>query len=422
MSQFVHLHVHTQYSLLDGQASIAGLVDKAIADGMPALAITDHGNMFGIKEFTNYVKKVNGKTKGKISDAEKELAEAIAANDTEKQVEKEAEIAKLKKKILKPIIGCEMYVAQENLLEHVDKRDTGRHLIVLEKNETGYHNLIKLVSKAWTEGFYSHPRTDKHELAKHREGLIICSACLGGEIPRLLSAGRDAEADASVKWWKETFGDDYYIELQRHKATVTRANHDVYEAQMAIEPKLRALAEKYNIKIIASNDVHFTNEDDAEAHDRLICLSTNRLLNDESRMLYTKQEWLKTTDEMTRLFADIPEAISNTLDICDKVEVYSIDHSPIMPNYEIPADFGTEEEYRHRLTEKDLFDEFTRDEHGNVVLNEEDAKAKIKKLGGYEKLYRIKFEADYLKKLAYEGAEKRYKLPLSDEVNERITL
>ena len=421
MSQFVHLHVHTQYSLLDGQASIAGLVDKAIADGMPALAITDHGNMFGIKEFTNYVKKVNGKTKGKISDAEKELAEAIAANDTEKQVEKEAEIAKLKKKILKPIIGCEMYVAQENLLEHVDKRDTGRHLIVLAKNETGYHNLIKLVSKAWTEGFYSHPRTDKHELAKHREGLIICSACLGGEIPRLLSAGRDAEADASVKWWKETFGDDYYIELQRHKATVTRANHDVYEAQMAIEPKLRALAEKYNIKIIASNDVHFTNEDDAEAHDRLICLSTNRLLNDESRMLYTKQEWLKTTDEMTRLFADIPEAISNTLDICDKVEVYSIDHSPIMPNYEIPADFGTEEEYRHRLTEKDLFDEFTRDEHGNVVLNEEDAKAKIKKLGGYEKLYRIKFEADYLKKLAYEGAEKRYKLPLSDEVNERIT-
>ncbi len=421
MSQFVHLHVHTQYSLLDGQASIAGLVDKAIADGMPALAITDHGNMFGIKEFTNYVRKVNGKTKGKISDAEKELAEAIAANDTEKQVEKEAEIAKLKKKILKPIIGCEMYVAQENLLEHVDKRDTGRHLIVLAKNETGYHNLIKLVSKAWTEGFYSHPRTDKHELAKHREGLIICSACLGGEIPRLLSAGRDAEADASVKWWKETFGDDYYIELQRHKATVTRANHDVYEAQMAIEPKLRALAEKYNIKIIASNDVHFTNEDDAEAHDRLICLSTNRLLNDESRMLYTKQEWLKTTDEMTRLFADIPEAISNTLDICDKVEVYSIDHSPIMPNYEIPADFGTEEEYRHRLTEKDLFDEFTRDEHGNVVLNEEDAKAKIKKLGGYEKLYRIKFEADYLKKLAYEGAEKRYKLPLSDEVNERIT-
>ncbi len=421
MNQFVHLHVHTQYSLLDGQASIASLVDKAIADGMPALAVTDHGNMFGIKEFTNYVKKVNGKTKGKISDAEKQLSEATGSGDTERQAELEAEIAALKKKILKPIIGCEMYVAQESLLEHVDKKDTGRHLIVLAKNEKGYHNLIKLVSRAWTEGFYSHPRTDKREIAKHREGLIICSACLGGEIPRLLSAGRDAEADAAVKWWKDTFGDDYYIELQRHKATVTRANHDVYEAQMAIEPKLRALAEKYNIKIIASNDVHFTNEEDAEAHDRLICLSTNRLLNDESRMLYTKQEWLKTTEEMSKLFADIPEALSNTLEISDKVEVYSIDHAPIMPNYEIPADFGTEEEYRQRLTEKDLFDEFTRDEHGNVVLSEEEAHSKIKKLGGYEKLYRIKFEADYLKKLAYEGAEKRYGLPLSDEVNERIT-
>lgn len=421
MNQFVHLHVHTQYSLLDGQASIASLVDKAIADGMPALAITDHGNMFGIKEFTNYVKKVNGKTKGKISDAEKELATARENGETEKCEQLEADISKLKKKILKPIIGCEMYVAQENLLEHVDKRDTGRHLIVLAKNEKGYHNLIKLVSRAWTDGFYSHPRTDKHELAKHREGLIICSACLGGEIPRLLSSGRDAEADAAVKWWKDTFGEDYYIELQRHKATVTRANHDVYEAQMAIEPKLRALAEKYNIKVIASNDVHFTNEEDAEAHDRLICLSTNRLLNDEGRMLYTKQEWFKSTEEMSQLFADIPEAISNTLEICDKVEVYSIDHAPIMPNYEIPEDFGTEEGYRQKLSEKDLFDEFTRDEHGNIVLSEEEAHEKIKKLGGYEKLYRIKFEADYLKKLAYEGAEKRYGTPLSDEVNERIT-
>ncbi len=418
MSQFVHLHVHTQYSLLDGQASIANLVDKAIADGMPALAVTDHGNMFGIKEFTNYVKKVNGKTKGKISDAEKELA---TCDDNEKRAELEATIAKLKKKLIKPIIGCEMYVAQERLNDHVDKKDTGRHLIVLAKSEKGYHNLIKLVSKAWTEGFYSHPRTDKHELAQHREGLIICSACLGGEIPRLLSAGRDAEADASVKWWKDTFGEDYYIELQRHKATVPRANHDVYEAQMAIEPKLIALAKKYDIKIIASNDVHFTNEEDAEAHDRLICLSTNRLLNDESRMLYTKQEWLKTTDEMSRLFADMPEALANTLEISNKVEVYSIDHAPIMPNYEIPADFGTEEEYRQRLTEKDLFDEFTQDEHGNVVLSEEDAHSKIKKLGGYEKLYRIKFEADYLKKIAYEGAAKRYGTPLSDEVNERIT-
>lgn len=418
MNQFVHLHVHSQYSLLDGQASIASLVDKAIADGMPALAITDHGNMFGIKEFTNYVKKVNGKTKGKITDVEKELAETT---DPDKRSELETQIEKLNKMIIKPIIGCEMYVAQDRLTDHVDKKDTGRHLIVLAKNEKGYHNLIKLVSKAWTDGFYSHPRTDKHELAAHRDGLIICSACLGGEIPRLLIAGRDAEADESVRWWKETFGEDYYIELQRHKATVVRANHEVYESQMAIEPKLLALAKKYDIKVIATNDVHFTNEDDAEAHDRLICLSTNRLLDDPTRMLYTKQEWLKTTDEMRRLFADMPDVLANTLEIADKVEVYSIDHAPIMPNYEIPADFGSEEEYRQRLTEKDLFDEFTRDEHGNVVLSQEDALAKIKKLGGYEKLYRIKFEADYLKKLAYDGAAKRYGTPLSDEVNERIT-
>mgnify|MGYP004442817651 FL=1 len=387
MTPFVHLHVHTQYSLLDGQASINGLVDKAIADGMPGIAITDHGNMFGIKEFFNYVNKVNSKHPDKP---------------------------------FKPIFGCEMYVAKGDLHDHVDKRDIGRHLIVLAKNERGYKNLIKLVSKAWTEGFYSHPRTDKKELAEHREGLIVCSACLGGEIPQLLLHGEDEEAEKQVKWWKETFGDDYYIEIQRHKATKERANHEVYEEQMRIEPKLLQLARDNGIKIVATNDVHFTNEEDAEAHDRLICLSTGKLLNDAGRLLYTKQEWMKSTQEMNDIFADIPEALSNTLEILDKVETYTIDHGPIMPNYEIPKDFGTEEEYRSRLTEQDLFDEFTRDEKGNVVLPEDEAKKKISKLGGYEKLYRIKFEADYLKKLAFEGAKKRYGDPLPDDVTERL--
>ncbi len=421
MSQkFVHVHVHTQYSLLDGQASINSLVDKAIADGMPALAITDHGNMFGIKEFFNYVKKKNGGTKKAIKEAEGKLSAAQEAGNAEEAAELEAEIAKLKAKYLKPIIGCEMYVAKEDLHQHVDNHDKGRHLIVLAKNKIGYKNLIKLVSKAWTEGYYYHPRTDKKEIAEHREGLIICSACLGGEIPRLLMAGEDEEADRQVKWWKDTFGDDYYIELQRHKATVVRANHSTYEAQMSIEGKLRTLAEKYNIKIIASNDAHFTNEEDAEAHDRLICLATNKYLNDENRMLYSKQEWLKTCDEMNAVFSDLPEAISNTLEIADKIEEYDIDHGPIMPNFAIPEDFGTEEEYRQRLTEEDLFNEFTRDENGNVVLSEEAAHAKIKKLGGYEKLYRIKFEADYLKKITYEGAARRYGTPLSPEIDERI--
>ncbi|MDE6311565.1 MAG: PHP domain-containing protein, partial [Muribaculaceae bacterium] len=420
MSDFVHLHVHTQYSLLDGQASVEGLVDKAIADpGMPALAVTDHGNMFGIKEFFNYVKKKNGATKKALKEAQARLAEAEKAENTEEAASIRAEIEALRKKYVKPIFGCEVYVANEDLHARGDKSDKGRHLIVLAKNRTGYKNLIKIVSKAWTEGYYHHPRTDKHELAAHREGLIVCSACLGGEIPRLLSGGMDEQADKSVAWWKETFGDDYYIELQRHKATVPRANHETYQQQKAIEPKLIALARKYGIKIIASNDAHFVNESDAEAHDRLICLATNHYLNDEDRMLYTKQEWLKSSDEMSELFADLPEALSTTLEIADKVEEYDIDHAPIMPNFAIPESFGTEEEYRGRITEKELFDEFTRDEHGNVVLSQEDAEAKIAKLGGYEKLYRIKFEADYLRKITYEGAARRYP-ELTPEIRERI--
>ncbi len=414
MTPFVHLHVHSQYSVLDGQASVTGIVDKAMADGMPGVALTDHGTMYGIKEFTNYIKKKNGKTKDAIKEAEKAAEKARNDGDDALAAEATAKAQSLRAKIFKPIIGCEMYVAEKDLHEHVDKRDTGRHLIVLAKNERGYHNLIKLVSQAWTEGFYSHPRTDKPTLAAHREGLIICSACLGGELPKLLTAGDEDAADRCVAWWKETFGDDYYIELQRHKATVPRANHEAYELQRRIEPQLIALARKHGVKLVA------TNYDDAEAHDRLICVSTNSFITDPQRMRYTKQEWLKTQAEMNEVFADIPEALANTTEILDKVEAYSIDHAPIMPTFAIPESFGTEEEYRSRITEQELFDEFTRDEHGNVVLSQEDAEAKIRKLGGYDKLYRIKFEADYLRKLAYDGAAKRYDMPLDPEVDERI--
>ena len=420
MSKFVHLHVHTQYSILDGQASINALVDKAMADGMPALAITDHGNMFGIKEFFNYVSKKNSKTKGAIKEAEAAAKEAETAGDIALAEEKHREADELKGKIFKPILGCEVYVANESLLTHVDKHDTGRHLILLAKNEKGYHNLVKIVSRAWTEGFYSHPRTDKADIEAHKEGLIVCSACLGGEIPRLISAGQIDEAEKRVKWWKDTFGDDYYLELQRHKATVPRANHETFPLQQRVNEELIRIARKFDIKLICTNDVHFVNEDDAEAHERLICLSTNKKIADENRMLYSKQEWLKTTSEMAGIFADIPEAIENTLEIADKVEFYEIDHAPIMPFFAIPEEFGTEEEYRSRITEQELFDEFTRDENGNVVLSQEEAEKKIKKLGGYDKLYRIKFEADYLKKLAYEGAVKRYGTPLTPELEERI--
>ncbi|MCM1522079.1 MAG: DNA polymerase III subunit alpha [Muribaculaceae bacterium] len=422
MTDFVHLHVHSQYSLLDGQASVTGLVDKALDLGMPGFALTDHGNMFGIKELANYVNKLKGKFKGKIADARKRLEDAPSPEEAEKiRPEVEAEIAKYEKKLkFKPIFGCEMYVARGSLTDRSDKTDKGRHLVVLAKNLKGYKNLIKIVSQAHTEGFYHHPRTDKAALASHREGLIVCSACLGGEIPQLIMAGDIQGAEASMKWFKDTFGDDYYVELQRHPTNIPGANRETFEEQQKVNPVLIDLARKLDIKLIATNDSHFINAEDAEAHDRLICISTNNFLTDEGRMRYTHQEWFKSQDEMAALFPDIPEALSNTMEIIDKVEVYSIDHAPIMPFFEIPAEFGSEEEYRSRLTEKDLFEEFTRDENGNVVLSPEAAQKKIEKLGGYDKLYRIKFEADYLSKLAYEGAERRYGSPLTDELKERI--
>ena len=414
MTPFVHLHVHTQYSLLDGLSSVTALVDKALADGMPGVAITDHGNMFGVKEIYNYV---NG---GCLKGYKKKLEKAEKSGNTAKAEQIKGWIDRIKNKDFRLIIGCEMYVAQKSLTEVVDRHDKGRHLVVLAKNKTGYKNLIKLVSKAWTEGFYSHPRTDKHELEAHREGLIIASACLGGEIPRLIQAGRLDEADEQVAWWKSVFGDDYYIELQRHPAKVANAARDVFEIQQKVNAELIRLARKHDIKLICTNDVHFVDEADAESHDRLICVSTNSNLFDPNRMRYTKQEWFKTTAEMNELFADIPEALANTTEIASKIESYTIDHGPIMPNFEIPASFGSEEEYRQRISEKELFDEFTCDENGNVVLSQEDAEAKIKKLGGYDKLYRIKFEADYLAKLAYDGAKKRYGDPLDPELAERI--
>ena len=350
MQPFIHLHVHTQFSVLDGQASVPALVDKAIADGMKGLAITDHGNMFGIKEFFNYVKKKNGKIKDEIKEAEKAIAKAREENDDETVAQNEALIAKLNEKIFKPIFGCEMYVALKSLHEHVDKKDTGRHLIVLAKNETGYHNLIKIVSQAWTEGFYSHPRTDKEALYNHREGLIVCSACLGGEIPRLIQAGEIEEAERQVKWFKDTFGDDYYIELQRHKTNKPGGNTVTYEVQEKVNPELIRIARKYDIKIIATNDVHFVNEEDAEAHDRLICVSTNKFLTDEKRMRYTKQEWMKTQAEMNEVWADLPEALTNTLEILDKVTTYTIDHKPILPNFPLPEGFNDNDEYLRYLT------------------------------------------------------------------------
>ena len=426
MEPFIHLHVHTQYSLLDGQASIDALINKAYDDGMRAIAVTDHGNMFGIKEFFNKVNKKNGKVQGTIKDLQKELKTlGVKEERTDEENARLAEIPGLLEKakgdLFKPIIGCECYCARNHRLQKTEKEDrSGWHLIVLAKNMTGYKNLIKIVSQSWTEGFYGRPRIDKELLEQHREGLIVCSACLGGEIPQKIMHGNIHAAEEAVLWFKQLFGEDYYLELQRHETHRADADQTVYKHQVEVNKVLIELAHKHGVKIIATNDVHFVNEEDADAHDRLICLSTGKDLNDPNRMRYTKQEWMKTTAEMNQIFGDVPDALRNTLEIADKVEFYSIDSGPIMPTFNIPEEFGTEEGYRQKLTEKDLFDEFTRDENGNVVLSQADAEAKIKKLGGYDKLYRIKLEADYLAKLTYEGAKPRYGDPLSDEVKERL--
>ena len=430
MPQFVHLHVHSQYSILDGQASIQRLVDKAMADGQPGIAITDHGDMFGIKEFYNYVKKVKGKLKDKAAECEKRLAELregtaeAAGGDASAEIAAcERQLEELHRKMaFKPIIGCEVYVARRRLSDKEGKPDqSGYHLILLAKNLKGYHNLIKIVSKAWTEGFYMRPRTDRAEIEKYHEGLICCSACLAGEVPRAITADDFEKAEESIRWHKGVFGEDYYLELQLHKATVERANHEAYPMQLKVNEHLRSLAAKYGVRMVCTNDVHFVDEDNAEAHDRLICLSTGKDLDDPKRMLYSKQEWLKTTAEMASIFGESdPEAMATTVDICNQVECYSIDHAPIMPTFEIPAEFGTEEEYRARYTEQDLYDEFTRDEHGNVVMSEEEGRKKIEKLGGYDKLYRIKLEADYLGHLTMIGAHKRYGEQLTDEQSERL--
>jgi DNA polymerase III subunit alpha len=323
MTPFVHLHVHSQFSILDGQASVTGLVDKAIADGMKAIALTDHGCMFGVKEFYNYVQKSN---KGREDDQK-----------------------------FKPIIGCEVYVARNGMLQQrreVKDDARGWHLILLAKNYQGYKNLLKIVSNAWTDGYYYRPRTDHAELEKYHEGLIASSACLGGEIPQFIGNGKLEDAKKSIKWFQRVFGDDFYLELQRHKPTVPNAAQDTYPKQVEVNKHLIEFSKKLGVKLICTNDVHFIEEEHAEAHHRLICLNTGRDLDDMSGMAYTKQEWMKTQEEMNAVFSDVPEALQNTIEIADKVEFYSIDHEPIMPDFPRPEGFETDNDYLEFLTYK----------------------------------------------------------------------
>ena len=394
MEDFIHLHVHTYYSILDGQSPVQKIVDKAVANGMRGMAITDHGNMFGVKELYNYCNKINGKLKDEG------------------------------KEPFKPIFGCEMYVAHRRKSDRVKEKGDmgGYHLIVLAKNYKGYKNLIKLVSRAWVDGYYMRPRTDREDLEKYHEDLIVCSACIAGEVPSKILKGDMAGAREALEWYKRVFGDDYYLELQRHevKDPHQRANRETFPLQQRANKELINLAREYGVKLVCTNDCHFVDQDNAEAHDHLLCLATGKDLDDPNRMLYSKQEWFKTREEMNAIFSDVPEALSNTLEILDKVEFYSIDHAPIMPFFPIPEEFGTEEETRKRISPEELFREFTTDENGNEIMSHEEAEKKIKKLGGLDKLYRITFEADYLSKLAYDGAKKLYGDPLTDEVHERI--
>ena len=394
MEDFVHLHVHTHYSILDGQSKVPYLVDKAIKNGMRGMALTDHGVMYGIKELADYCASVNKKRK----------AEGLEP--------------------FKPIFGCEMYVAHH----HKEDRNkeagdgSGYHLIVLAKNYQGYKNLTQLVSRSWVDGYYYRPRTDRDDLEKYHEGLIVCSACLGGEIPQKIMKGDISAAREAVEWYHHLFGDDFYLELQRHEVTdpTLRANREVFPLQQKVNQVLQSFSQEYGIKLICTNDCHFEDKETAEAHDHLLCLSTGKDLDDPSRMVYTKQEWFKTREEMNVVFGDIPEALRNTTEILDKVEFYSIDHGPIMPCFPIPESFGTEEQWRKKFTEEELFHEFTSDENGENPMPADKAKDVIERLGGYDKIYRIKFEADYLAKLAYDGARKCYGDPVPENVKEHI--
>ena len=314
---FVHLHLHSHYSILDGMGKIEDYVARAMELDMPAMALTDHGAMYGVKDFLDCVKKAEKKTG----------------------------------KTLKPIVGCEVYVAPES--RHIKKRYTDRrtaaHLILLAKNLIGYHNLMKISSIGFTEGFYSHPRVDHEVLQKYHEGLICCSACLAGEIPQSILRGNLEEARNTAVWYKSVFGDDYYFEIQNHFCKVPGQSNEVFEAQQKVNPVLYALSEELGIKCVATNDCHFVNKEDGPAHDLFICINTGNKLTDEKRLHYTQQEYMKTAEEMIEINPGHPEVITNTLEVADKVERYNIDIKPILPHFDIPAEFANSDDYLRHL-------------------------------------------------------------------------
>ena len=356
---FVHLHVHTQYSILDGQASIENLFNRAEELGMPGLAITDHGNMYGVKEFFKYAAKHPS---------------------------------------VKPIIGCEIYVSKG---DHRVKEKGYYHLILLAKNYNGYKNLMKIVSTGHLEGMYYKPRVSHEVIEKYHEDLICSSACMAGEIPRMILAGDIAGAEKAIEWHKRVFKDDYYLEVMLHKTEVPGLSLEVYEKEKEYDEVIFDLAEKHGVKVIATNDAHFVRKEDGPAHDRLICLTTNAYIDDPDRLRYTQQEYLKSEEEMAALFPGHPEVITNTLEICDKVESYSIDRGHVLPKFQIAPDFLADIDNQLEKY-KDVIDAGRCDEKGNDRGEE------------------FRYSVAFLCHLCYKGAHERYGETLNQETSERL--
>ncbi|MGE5424251.1 MAG: DNA polymerase III subunit alpha [Syntrophothermus sp.] len=322
MADFVHLHVHSQYSILDGACRIDDMIRKAIDNGMKGVAVTDHGNMYGLKEFHDAASKF--------------------------------------KDVFTPILGCETYVARRTRFDKTEMIDRkGDHLILLAKNITGYRNLSRLISKAHIEGLYYKPRIDKDLLREYHEGLIASSACLAGEIPRAIGRGDLEKAEKAIYEYKEIFGDDFYLEVMRHPTGDPGRDQSVYQRQMQVNEALVGLSKKTGVKLLATNDVHYVNEQDADAHDRLLCLNTGKDIDDPNRLRYTGQEWFKTKEEMSELFRDLPEALDHTQEVLGKIEYYSLNRDPIMPDFPLPDDFTDADEYLRHLTYKGAATRYT---------------------------------------------------------------
>ena len=372
---FVHLHLHTTYSLLDGQCQIVPLVKRARSLGMPALAVTDHGNLFALKNFYDECRSKNEKAYGDLADVR-----------------------------VKPILGCEAYVTSTGDLTTRDKNERRHHLCLHAMNLTGYRNLVKLISTAYIDGFYRYPRIDRDLLVKYHEGLHCSSACIAGEVAWAIDKGDMALAEETALWYKDLFGDAYSLEVMLHNSSKSGPEiplqartefRELYERQFKVAKGMLELGSKLGIRVIATNDVHFLDRDDDDSHDVLLALSTGTKLSDEKRMIYTGEEWFKTRDDMLRLFSECPEVVSNTLEVAEMVEEYDLDSPPIMPKFDIPASFGSEDGVRARYDEATLEGMYP--------------PGRMKKLGGYDKVVRIQFEAEYLASLVWEGAKKRWK-------------